>query len=213
MLAKIRVFMFHYLAKMWAIRILFFLYFVTSIRGFNEEHFMQTTVKLVKQRLPSLEKGTRKALKDFVKSGKNELKEFLEKDLEIRVPPKVKNYQKYANFLIRNEKISLEQSNKIKEFVRKNQWDYVKFAVELLDLKPQDYGVSGLTFCDKVLICEYVSEVSTVKEDENDTLDNYFNSKFANEDTKSGKFYAMLFISSSRGAFYGTIQIVSQLTN
>ena len=152
-------------------------------QGFNEEYFMQKTVKLVKQKLPLLDTEVRKALKDFVQNGKENLKDFLENDLEIHIPKKVKNYQKFVNFLMRNEKILEAKSNKLKEYVRSNQWEYVKFVVQLLDLKPMDYGVSGLTFCDKVLICEYVSEVSTVTE--GDTLDHYFNEKFPSENLKS----------------------------
>ena len=140
---------------------------------------MQKTVKLVKQKLPSLDTEIKKALKDFVQNGKENLKDFLENDLEIHIPKKVKNYQKFVSFLIRNKRILEGKSNRLKEYVRNNQWDYVKFVVQLLDLKPMDYGVSGLTFCDKVLICEYVSEVSTVTED--DTLDHYFNAKFPSE--------------------------------
>ena len=140
---------------------------------------MQKTVKLVKQKLPFLDPEIKKALKDFVQNGKENLKDFLESDLEIHIPKKVKNYQKFVSFLIRNKRILEGKSNKLKEYVRNNQWDYVKFVVQLLDLKPMDYGVSGLTFCDKVLICEYVSEVSTVTED--DTLDHYFSAKFPSE--------------------------------
>ena len=140
---------------------------------------MQKTVKLVKQKLPLLDTEIKKALKDFVQNGKENLKDFLENDLEIHIPKKVKNYQKFVSFLIRNKRILEGKSNRLKEYVRNNQWDYVKFVVQLLDLKPMDYGVSGLTFCDKVLICEYVSEVSTVTED--DTLDHYFNAKFPSE--------------------------------
>ena len=152
-------------------------------QGFNEEYFMQKTVKLVKQKLPLLDTEVRKALKDFVQNGKENLKDFLENDLEIHIPKKVKNYQKFVNFLMRNKKILEAKSNKLKEYVRSNQWEYVKFVVQLLDLKPMDYGVSGLTFCDKVLICEYVSEVSTVTE--GDTLDHYFNEKFPSENLTS----------------------------
>ena len=146
---------------MWAKQVLLFS-LILCVNSFNEDFFMQKTVKLVKEKLPNLQKSERKQLKNFVQEGEQKLKNFLETTLQIHVPNRVKNHKKYVSFLVKNQLISLEKSKQLKDFVKNNQWEYVNFVIQLLDLKPQDYGVSGLTFCDKVLICEYVSEVSTV---------------------------------------------------
>ena len=146
---------------MWAKQVIF-LAIILGVNSFNEDFFMQKTVKLVKEKLPNLQKSERSQLKNFVQEGEQKLKNFLENHLQIHVPSRVKNHKKYVSFLVKNKLISSEKSKQLKDFVKNNQWEYVNFVIQLLDLKPQDYGVSGLTFCDKILICEYVSEVSTV---------------------------------------------------
>ena len=146
---------------MWAKLVLFFALFL-CINSFNEEFFMQKTVKIVKDKLPYLKMEDRTKLKNYVKDGEQKLKDFLEIELQIHVPTRVKNHKKYVSFLVKNNLISVEKSMQLQGFVKNNQWEYVNFVIQLLDLKPQDFGVSGLTFCEKVLICEYVSEISTV---------------------------------------------------
>ena len=73
-------------------------------QGFNEEYFMQKTVKLVKQKLPLLDTEIKKALKDFVQNGKENLKGFLENDLEIHIPKKSEKLPKVCEFLDSQQK-------------------------------------------------------------------------------------------------------------